>query len=182
MPQTGCCIGGAWTFSAGSKRASASPCPGARWASTWPRPDFAGCRCARSARNPIPGPGKRSKKLRRDRSRRPAASRPLWDKNRVVWNQGVGGANLLCVHTFIPAHPRHPGPAPTARALRGRKGAGGRRARYAGSVGQCAGPGTEQIPARTRQQTMGDCPDQAAESLIHATQHFMKTILGVIAV
>jgi hypothetical protein len=40
--------------------------------------------------------------------------RLLWDMIRVFWNQGVGGAHLLCVHRVIPAHRRrrirHPGP------------------------------------------------------------------------
>ena len=63
-------------LSAGSKRAPAPPWTSAGWASSWPRPDFAGCRCARSTRNLIPRRRRRSEKPRRDRNRCPAGSRP----------------------------------------------------------------------------------------------------------
>ena len=74
-PRTGWCAGGASTCNAGSRSASASRCTSGPWASSWPRSDFAGCRCARSTRNPTPRPRRRSKKRRRARSRCPARPR-----------------------------------------------------------------------------------------------------------
>ena len=45
-------------------------------ASSWQDWAFAGSRCDRSTRSPIPRPRRRSKKLRRNGSRRPAGTRP----------------------------------------------------------------------------------------------------------
>ncbi len=55
-----------------------------------------------------PGPGGTGAGKRR---------RPLWDRMRGVWTQGVGGADLRCVHTFIPAHPRRRGSSGSTKRL-----------------------------------------------------------------
>ena len=68
--------------------------------------------------------------------------RPLWDRIWGVWNQGVGGADLLCVYRFIPACPhrctRPPGPCNDGASHQGGKMTGERHAGHAGTVGHCA--------------------------------------------
>jgi hypothetical protein len=106
----------------------------------------------------------------------------------TLWNQGVGGARLLCVHRVILAHPRHrtrhPAPATMARVYfaftesflptpaiapatpplpRWRASSGAGKGLGA-TRGTCASgwalrpPMTRAIPARSPQQASGDCP------------------------
>jgi hypothetical protein len=77
---------------------------------------------------------------------------PLWDKIRGVWNQGVTGVHLRCVHTFIPARPRcrtrRPVPGPNAADHHGQERGRGAARRTCGNGRAPRPPVNRAIPAR----------------------------------